>query len=164
MSELFSGYPKDPTRKWYIWDTFQTSRMRFHKLQEAIWLIVINEIFKFPPHLGPFCQINYLCKLSLDYQSYPIQKWFIWASFQTTRKQFRNSGNTFSKWAVLLTFFEASLDTHFKNNTFGLVSSFFLHINYQFPISCATLFTSLRNIQFRLVLSFLINYFNIWWK
>ena len=51
-----------------------------------------------------------------------------------------------------------------KNDTFGLVSSFFFHISYCFPISSATLFTSLRNIQFGLVLSFLINYFNIWWQ
>ena len=32
----------------------------FRKLQEAIWLTVINEIFKFPPHLFPFCQISHL--------------------------------------------------------------------------------------------------------
>ena len=29
------------------------------KLQEAIWLTVINEIVKFPPHLDPFGQENY---------------------------------------------------------------------------------------------------------
>ena len=27
---------------------------KFHKLQEAMWLTLINEIFKFPPCLGPF--------------------------------------------------------------------------------------------------------------
>ena len=81
LYKLSSGYPKDPTQKWYIWASFQTSRKRFHKLQEAIWLTVINEIFKFPPRLGPYCDINDLFELSLDYSSYPIQKWYIWASF-----------------------------------------------------------------------------------
>ena len=60
----------------------------FHKLQEAIWLTVINEIFKFPPRLGPFSQINYLPQLFSGYPSYPIQKWYIWASFHTSRKRF----------------------------------------------------------------------------
>ena len=89
MYELSSGYPKDPTQKWYIWTSFQTSKKRFRKLQEAIWLTVVNEIFKFPPRLGPFCQINYLSELFSGYPSYPIQKWYIWASFQTSRKRFR---------------------------------------------------------------------------
>ena len=89
MYELSSGYPKDPTQKWYIWASFQTCRKRFRKLQGAIWLTVINEIFKFPPRLGPFCQINYLSELFSGYPSYPIQKWYIWASFQTSRKRFR---------------------------------------------------------------------------
>ena len=66
LFELFSGYP---IQKWYISVSFQISRKRFHKLQEAIWLTVINEIFKIPPGLGPFCQINYLFQLSLDYPS-----------------------------------------------------------------------------------------------
>ena len=88
LYKLSSGYPKDPTQKWYIWASFQTSRKRFRKLQEAIWLTVINEIFKFPPRLGPFCQINYLSELFSGYPSYPIQKWYIWASFQTSRKRF----------------------------------------------------------------------------
>ena len=35
-------------------------------------LTVINEIFKFPPHLGPFFQINYLLELFSGYPSYPI--------------------------------------------------------------------------------------------
>ena len=39
---------------------FQTSGETFRKLQGAIWLTVIKEILKFPPRLGPFCQINYL--------------------------------------------------------------------------------------------------------
>ena len=47
---------------------------KFCKLQEAIWLTVINEIFIFPPRLGPFCQINYLSELFSGYPSYPIQK------------------------------------------------------------------------------------------
>ena len=88
LYKLSSGYPKDPIQKRYIWANFQTSRKRFRKLQEAIWLTVINEIFKFPPRLGPFCQINYLSELFSGYPSYPIQKWYIWASFQTSRKKF----------------------------------------------------------------------------
>ena len=70
LHELSSGYPK-------VWNSFQTSKNRFPKLQEAIWPTVINEIFKFPPSLGPFCQIN--CLFS-GYASYPIQKWYILAS------------------------------------------------------------------------------------
>ena len=89
LFEHFSGYPSYPIQKWYIWASFQTSRKRFRKLQEAIWLTVINEIFKFPPRLGPYCEINYLSELSLDYPSYPIQKWYIWTSFQTSRNKFR---------------------------------------------------------------------------
>ena len=41
----------------------QTSR--FHKLQEALWLTVINEIFKFPLHFNVFGYENYLDELSL---------------------------------------------------------------------------------------------------
>ena len=63
---------------------------KFRKLQEAIWLTVINEIFKFPPRLGgPFCQINYLSELFSGYPKDPTQKWYIWASSQTSRKRFR---------------------------------------------------------------------------
>ena len=36
----------------------------FFKLQEAIWLPAINEIFKIPPHLDSFYQINVLFELS----------------------------------------------------------------------------------------------------
>ena len=42
----------------------ETFGLVWAKLLEALWLIVINEIFKFPPHLGPFCQISYLFELS----------------------------------------------------------------------------------------------------
>ena len=89
MFELSLGYPSYPVQKWYIWASFQTSRKRFCKLQEAIWLTVINKIFKFPPHLDPFGYVNYLYELSLGYPNYPTQKWYIWASFQTSRKRFR---------------------------------------------------------------------------
>ena len=89
LYKLSSGYPKDPTQKWYIWASFQTSRKRFRKLQEAIWLTVINEIFKFPPRLGSYCEINYFSELYFVYPSYPIQKLYIWTSFQTSRKKFR---------------------------------------------------------------------------
>ena len=81
LLELFLGYSSYPIQKWYIWANFQTSRKRFRKLQEAIWLTVINEIFKSPPRLDPFCQINCLVELFSSYPSYPIQKWYIWASF-----------------------------------------------------------------------------------
>ena len=43
-----------------FWTSFQTSRKRFRKLQEAMWLTVINEIFKFLSHLDPFGQEDYL--------------------------------------------------------------------------------------------------------
>ena len=47
----------------------------FRKLQEAIWLTVINEIFKFPPQFEPFGYVNYLYELSSGYLNYPTQKW-----------------------------------------------------------------------------------------
>ena len=89
LFELFSSYSSYPIQEWYIWASFQTSRKKIYKLRKAIWPTVINEIFKFPLRLGPYCEINCLFELSLDYPSYPIQKWYIWASFQTTRKKFR---------------------------------------------------------------------------
>ena len=89
MYELSSGYPKYPTQKWYIWASFPTSRKKFRKLQEAIWLTVINEIIKIPPHFDPFIQVNYFYELSSGYPKYSTQKWYIWASFQTFRKRFR---------------------------------------------------------------------------
>ena len=82
MYEVSLGYPKDLIQKSYIWASFLTSRKRFCKLQEAIWPTVINKIFKSPPRLGRFCQINYLLELSLDYLSYPIQNWCIWQGFK----------------------------------------------------------------------------------
>ena len=87
--KLSSGYPKDPTQKWYICASFQTSRKRFCKFQEAIWLTVINEIFKVPPHFDLFCQGNCLYKLSSGYPKDPTGKWYICASFQTSRQRFR---------------------------------------------------------------------------
>ena len=56
---------------------------KFRKLQEAIWLTVINEIFKCPPHFDPFCQVNYLYELSSGYPKYPTQKWYIWYIFKS---------------------------------------------------------------------------------
>ena len=53
LFELFSGYPSYPIQKWYIWASFQTSRKRFPKLQEATWLALINEIFKVQSHFKP---------------------------------------------------------------------------------------------------------------
>ena len=52
----------------------QLKERDFFKLQEAIWVTVINKIFKFPSHLDPFCQIDYLCDLSSSYSFYSIQK------------------------------------------------------------------------------------------
>ena len=94
LFELFSGYPSFPIQKWYIWASFQTSRKKFRKLQEAIWLTVINEIFKVPPHFDLFCQVNYFHKLSSGYPKDPIQKRYIWANFQTSRKRFRKLQET----------------------------------------------------------------------
>ena len=147
LYELSSGHPKYPTQKWYIWASLQRFRKRFRKLQEAMWLTIINEIskfpprvcpfcqiticlsplrvtrvvqfkndtfglasrpfqrfcklqeaiwltviekiFKFPPHFNPFGQVNYIYELSPDYSNHPTQKWNIWASFQSSRKRFR---------------------------------------------------------------------------
>ena len=52
---------------------------KFGKVQKGIWLTVINEIFKFPPRLGLFCQVKYLFELSSGYANFLIQKWYIWA-------------------------------------------------------------------------------------
>ena len=41
----------------------------------------MNEIFKFPLCLDPFCQINYLFELFPGFPSYPIQKWYIGTGF-----------------------------------------------------------------------------------
>ena len=45
------------------------TRFEFRKLLETIWLAIINEIYKFPPHLEPFCQEIYLHKLFLGYNN-----------------------------------------------------------------------------------------------
>ena len=50
------------------------TRSKFRKLQPAIWLTVIKEIFKFSPPLESFGQENYLYELSLGYPNYPTQK------------------------------------------------------------------------------------------
>ena len=68
LFELSSGHPNYPIQKWYISASFQVSRKGFRKLQKAIWLTAINEIFKFPPHLRPFCQISYLFELFSGHQ------------------------------------------------------------------------------------------------
>ena len=89
LYEHLSGYTNYPIQKWYVWTRFQTSRKGFHKLQEAIWLTVINGISKFPPYLDPFGQENYLYELSSGYPNYPTQKRYVLASFYTCRKGFR---------------------------------------------------------------------------
>ena len=153
LCAISSGYPNYPIQKWYIWTSFQNSRKRFRKLQEAIWLTVINEIFKFLPHLDPFGQKNYLCALSSGYPNYPIQKWYIWTSFQTSRKRFRKLQEAI--WLTLINEifkFPTHLDTfvqettcmnspqsiwitQLKNDIFGLVSRLLERdfVNYRKP-------------------------------
>ena len=91
LYELSLGHSNYPTQKWYIWASSQISGRRFRKLQEAIWLTVINEIFKLPPYFDPFGYMNYLYELSLGYSNYPTQKWYIWASFQISGRRFPKS-------------------------------------------------------------------------
>ena len=81
LGELSLSQPNYPTEKCNIWASFQTSRKRIRKLQEAIWLTVTDEIFKFSRHFYPFGYENYLDELSLGEPNYPTQKWNIWASF-----------------------------------------------------------------------------------
>ena len=73
--------------KSWISPNSQRQGPKFRKLQEAIWLTVIKEIFKFPPHFVPFFQVNYLYELSWCYPKYPTQKWYIWPNFQTSKKR-----------------------------------------------------------------------------
>ena len=68
------GYANYPTQKLSIWASVQISRKRFCKLQEAIWLTVINEIFKLPPHFNPLGYINYLYELSFRLPKLPNLK------------------------------------------------------------------------------------------
>ena len=110
LYELSLGYPKYPTKKSYIWASFQTSRKRFRKLRKAIWLTVTNEISKFTPYFHLFCQVNYLYEFSSGYPKYLTQKWHIWAGFQTSRKRFRRLQapplpytHTFLKFVGILT-------------------------------------------------------------
>ena len=122
LPELFSGYPSYPIQKRYIWASFQTSRKRFCKLQETIWLTVINEILKVSPHFDLFCQVNFLYELSSGYLKDPTQKWYIWTSFQTSKERFcklqeaiwlivineicKFHFHLFFKWTVCLNFLE----------------------------------------------------------
>ena len=62
---------------------------KLRKLQEVLWLTVIDKIFKFRPHYEPLVYVNYLHELSFGYPNYPTQKGYIWASFQTSKKRFR---------------------------------------------------------------------------
>ena len=123
LYELSSDSPKYPTQKWYIWASFQTSRKRFRKLQEAMWLTVINGLFKCPPNFNQFGYVNYLDELSLGYPNYPTQKWYIWASFWTYRKRFYKV-----KEAIWLTVI---------NKIFKLPPNFdpFIQINYLCELS-----------------------------
>ena len=57
------------------------------KLQEAISLNVIKEIFKLPPHLHPFGYVNYLYELSLGHPNNTRK--YVWAGLQTFRRRFR---------------------------------------------------------------------------
>ena len=129
------------------------TRSEFCKLQDVIRLTVINEIFKFLPHIDSFCQVNYLFERSSGYQNYPIQKWYIWASFQTSRKGFRKLQEAI--WLTVINkiiTFPPHLDlfgqenyfynfssgypvTQLKNYTFGLVSRLIERdfVNYRKP-------------------------------
>ena len=153
LFEIFSGYPKDPTRKWYIWPSFQTSRKRFRKLQEAILLTVIDEIFKAPPHFDLFFQVNCLYKLSLGYPKDPTQKWYIWASFETSRKRFRklqeaiwltvineififyHISTPFVRSTICMNSSQTTPKTQLKNDTSGSVSRLLKKdfVNYRKP-------------------------------
>ena len=37
----------------------------FCKSQKTIWLIVINKMFKFPPQIDPFFQLNFLLAIRI---------------------------------------------------------------------------------------------------
>ena len=136
LFELFLGYPSYPIQNWYIWASFQTSRKMFYKLRKAIWPTIINKIFKFPSRLCPYCEINYflnslwitrVTKFKSD--TFGLVSRLLERNFVNSLN-FHHSGNPFSKWAVSLTFVETARDIHFKNDTFRLVSSFFLHISH----------------------------------
>ena len=43
------------------------------KLEEAILVTVIKEIFKYPRHLDPYGQVNYYLELSSDYLNYYLR-------------------------------------------------------------------------------------------
>ena len=139
MHEPFSGYQKYPTQNWYIWASFQTSGKRFHKLQEAIWGTVINEIFEFAPLFVSFCQVNYFYELSLSYLSCPTQKWHIWASFQTSTKRFGKLQEVI--WVTV------------NNNIFEFPPHFdsFGFLNYCMSSPQATRIIQLKNDTFELV-------------
>ena len=105
-----------------------------------MWLTVINKIFKFSPHLYPFGQENFFHELSSGYLTYPLQKWYIRASFQTSRKAFHQlqdaiwltAINKIFKFLPQLHPFgqenyyykppEAPWITKFKNDTFAQVN------------------------------------------
>ena len=55
-------------------DFAKSTDPKFCKLQEAIWLTVINKIFQFPTHLDPFGQENYLYEVSSANLNYATQK------------------------------------------------------------------------------------------
>ena len=80
--------PNYSIKKWRIWASFETIRRIFCILKVAIWLTVINEILRFPLHLHPSYQINYLYVLSSGYANYSIKRWYFRASFQTFRRRF----------------------------------------------------------------------------
>ena len=153
LFELPPGYPSYPTQKSNTWISFASLKKEFCKLQEIIWLIVINAIFEFPSDLDPFGQENYFYKLFSDYPNYPTQKWYIWTSFQCSRKGFRKLQEAI--WLTVINkiiTFPPHLDlfgqenyfynfssgypvTQLKNYTFGLVSRLIERdfVNYRKP-------------------------------
>ena len=94
MYEVSFGYPKNLIQKSYIWASFLISRKRFCKLQEAIWLTVVNKKFDL------FCQVNCMYNFSSSYQKDPTKKWYIWTSFQTFRKKFDKLQETI--WSTVI--------------------------------------------------------------
>ena len=64
---------------------------------------------------------------------------------------FHRSRNCFLKWVVSLTFVETAQDTHFKNDIFGLVSSFSSH---QLLISNLLCYSIYLNEKYSICISF----------
>ena len=70
------------------------TRFEFRKLLEAIWLTVINEIHKFlPPLIWKTIFINSTQAIQITQR----KKWYIWTSFQASRKNVLNYRKPFGQ-------------------------------------------------------------------